>query len=464
LCLSIGGHRPCRCGGRPCQSQVDRANAEWEGKKQGWRSGDDLPGRSVADQAQALVDALLGRSRLAMAEAGAGAGRSSGGRTEFDEGGGSGAEGKTADTPGAAQPADPLVPQGDSPGGLWAADGSGGRPDLTPEENFPGKQSGKNCAPQACQQIIKQATGKSYTEAQMEQMGQDSHAYDPKTGTRAGGEADILKQGGVDARTQAQTPENIQKALDSGQGVITAHSAGRLWEGDPNYEADPAYPMDDVGHSVHTTGMVRDANGSVTHYVINDTGTGTSGRMVPADHFHQSLDGHAAVMTDVLHRLIAQSGGWGQAGEAQTALRGQLVRRRQYLDMQAGNYLKAIGEGRNSNYLLNALEKVETEQQAVLVQLEETEYAIRQATIKRPSAEQVSRAWGRIGDVWPVLTEDERIGLLGGVVQGVEVTSKESVTLELLPMSHSPILYSDKFALNSQMGAGVGLEPTTFGL
>jgi hypothetical protein len=34
------------------------------------------------------VDALLGRSRLAMAEAGAGAGLSSGGWTEFDEGGG----------------------------------------------------------------------------------------------------------------------------------------------------------------------------------------------------------------------------------------------------------------------------------------------------------------------------------------------------------------------------------------
>ena len=129
----------------------------------------------------------------------------------------------------------------------------------------------------------------------MEQRGQDSGAYDPKVGTTAGGEAKILNEAGVPAHTKAQTPENIQKALDSGQGVITGHDAATLWEGDPNYMADPDNPVDG-GHAVHTSGLVRDADGNVTHYVINDTGTGTSGRMVPADQYHQSLDiGPAAV-------------------------------------------------------------------------------------------------------------------------------------------------------------------------
>ena len=36
----------------------------------------------------------------------------------------------------------------------------------------------------------------------------------------------------------------------------------------------------------------------MTHYVINDTGTGTSNRMVPADQFHQSLDPGPAAITD----------------------------------------------------------------------------------------------------------------------------------------------------------------------
>ncbi len=209
-----------------------------------------------------------------------------------------GGGGKPAETPEAAGSGDPVVQQGQSPGGLRAADASGGRPDLTPEENFPGQQSGNNCAPQACQQIVRQATGTNHSEATMAETGQRTGVYDPARGTTVGGEAEILNASGVPAHTEAPTPENIQKALDSGQGVITGHRAGALWDGDPNYEAQPDYPMDNVGHSVHTTGLVRDVDGNVTHYVINDTGTGTSNRLVPADQFHASLDGHAAVMTD----------------------------------------------------------------------------------------------------------------------------------------------------------------------
>jgi len=53
-----------------------------------------------------------------------------------------------------------------------------------------------------------------------------------------------------------------------------------------------------------------------------------------------------------------------------------------------------------------------------------------------------------------VVIEEERAEPTGSFVQVVELTEKESVTLELLPMSHSPISYSDKFSL-SQVGAGV---------
>ena len=56
--------------------------------------------------------------------------------------------------------------------------------------------------------------------------------------------------------------------------------------------------------------------------------------------------------------------------------------------------------------------------------------------------------------MWEVLTEEERADLLGSVVQVVEMTDKESVTLELLPMPHSAISYSNRFELKSQMGAG----------
>lgn len=86
----------------------------------------------------------------------------------------------------------------------------------------------------------------------------------------------------------------------------------------------------------------------------------------------------------------------------------------------------------------------------------------------RPTAARVQEAWEKVGQVWPKLTEEEQTDLLSLIVQCVELTEKESVTLELLPISHSPISYSDKFALNSQMGAGSAntytLNPRSYGV
>jgi hypothetical protein len=94
----------------------------------------------------------------------------------------------------------------------------------------------------------------------------------------------------------------------------------------------------------------------------------------------------------------------------------------------------------------------------------EADQEIASATIVRPTAAQVQEAWSEILRVWEVLTEDERGDLLGSIVQVVEMTEKESVTLELLPMSHSLMDYSHRFELKSSLGAGAGLEPATFGL
>ena len=174
---------------------------------------------------------------------------------------------------------------------------------------------------------------------------------------------------------------------------------------------------------------------------------------------------YAAQHRTVMHTLIGQSGGWGSADEAQKALRGQLGKQKQAVEMRIANYIKAIGDGRMSDALLSALDKAEVEKAEVVQQIEVTDKEISAATMQRPTAALVQEGWGRVGEVWKVLTEAERADLLGSFVQTVEMTEKKSVTLELLPvvMSHSPS-YSQRFELNSHLGAGVGLEPTTFGL
>ena len=167
---------------------------------------------------------------------------------------------------------------------------------------------------------------------------------------------------------------------------------------------------------------------------------------------------HAATHRTFMHKLIAQSGGWGSADDAQKALRGQLGKQKQAVEMRIANYIKAIGDGRMSDALLSALDKAEMEGETVRRQIEAADGDIQAATIQRPTAVQVQQAWGSIGRVWPVLAEEERADLLASVVQAVEVTEKETLTLELIPWS-APLssfsqIYSERFGLCTLFGSG----------
>ena len=106
--------------------------------------------------------------------------------------------------------------------------------------------------------------------------------------------------------------------------------------------------------------------------------------------------------------------------------------------VRIANSIKAIEDGRMSGTLLSALDKAEADKEAACRQIEEADNSIRAATVQRPTTAQVQEAWDSIGRVRPVLTEEERADLMGSFVQVVELIS-----------------YSDKFALNSQMEAGV---------
>lgn len=196
----------------------------------------------------------------------------------------------------------------------------------------------------------------------------------------------------------------------------------------------------------------------------NAKGVGCPVRRVNADRLHQTVlhyMDHAAKHKAVMLRLIGQSGGWGSADEELKTLRGQLGKQKQSLEMRIGNYIKALGDGRNSPALLAALTKAETEVALVSEQMELADQEIVKATVRRPIAEDVQEAWRRIIEVWAVLTEEERAELMGTVVQRVDILDNENAAIELLPIQ---LPHSARFKLTDDLGAGVGLEPTTSGL
>jgi site-specific DNA recombinase len=177
-------------------------------------------------------------------------------------------------------------------------------------------------------------------------------------------------------------------------------------------------------------------------------------KRINADKLHASVLGfvrHASEHWTVMRKLISQSGGWATADESQVALRGQLGKQKQALEMRIANYVKVIGEGRFSPAIVSALEKAEAERDTLIEKIEQAEREIGAATFKRPTTEQVQEAWQQICAVWDVLGEEERTDLMGSLVQRVEMTDKTNVTLELLPI---PTSHTERFELNSRMGAG----------
>jgi uncharacterized Zn-binding protein involved in type VI secretion len=146
---------------------------------------------------------------------------------------------------------------------------------------FPGKQHYENCVLQSSQQIIREATGRNYTETEMENVATHpvDSGYTRKGGTPYAGLATPLNNAGVPAHTEPGTTANVDQALANGQGVVSTHDAGTLWN-------DPAYAGG--GHAVVTTGAVQDSNGNTLGYVINDTGSGEAGRTLSAADYQNS--------------------------------------------------------------------------------------------------------------------------------------------------------------------------------
>jgi len=159
-------------------------------------------------------------------------------------------------------------------------------------------------------------------------------------------------------------------------------------------------------------------------------------RRVPAPRLHLSVLHrlHQAVThKTALHGLIAQSGGWGSADEGLKTLRGQLGKQRQLWEMKRKNYAEAIGEGRALSTLLPALEQAEGELARLESEIGAVDAQIAAQTVHRPTAERLAEGWGRLFDVWGVLTEDERADLLGAIVERVEVSDKKSALVDFLP-------------------------------
>ena len=135
------------------------------------------------------------------------------------------------------------------------------------------------------------------------------------------------------------------------------------------------------------------------------------------------------------------------------------------IDKQLGNLAQAVALGGGQlRPLLQKMDALEASRLPLERKQRELEEAVEVSRRNRPNADRICREWSRVTELWEGANDEEREELMQAMVIRVEMDEKEEGTCEVALMPQVPSLASDWLGLTSRMGAGVGLEPTTFGL
>ncbi len=149
------------------------------------------------------------------------------------------------------------------------------------------RQTYGNCGIESARQILNHARSSDLTENGLaddavahgeadEQPVHDTHFG----GTNPEDRQKLLARHGVSSSLVEQDYDALLQAVAERRGVITSHDAGTLW-GDASYLGE--------GHAVLMTGVVFGADGEPVWVIINDTGNGGCGDLIPAERFFGSM-------------------------------------------------------------------------------------------------------------------------------------------------------------------------------
>lgn len=210
------------------------------------------------------------------------------------------------------------------------------------------------------------------------------------------------------------------------------------------------------------------AKGSRVHYYecykYNKGITDCPIQRINATALHSAITREIARAVDhhtVMHRIVSASGNWGRAPQLLKYQRKHLLAKRNEITRKIKGATDAIISGVRLKSIQEELERLEQEQAEVAAEIVQVEADIVVGTTRRPTVEQVQATWPKITEAWGTATEDERKWLIQRLVKRVEVTEKHRASLRLTSILETS---GAKFVPEVQVGAGVGLEPTTSGL
>jgi uncharacterized Zn-binding protein involved in type VI secretion len=160
-------------------------------------------------------------------------------------------------------------------------------------------QSYNNCGVESSRQVINQANGTAVSENQLLQNSINSGLANgtpgsppvfANGGTTPARRQQILANNGVASTVQASNLDSLGMAMSRGQGTIASLDAAPLWGG----TTAPGSL-----HAVTVTGVEYDDAGNVKNVIINDTGTGNCGQVVPVATWNSAVGAHPSPALNV---------------------------------------------------------------------------------------------------------------------------------------------------------------------
>jgi uncharacterized Zn-binding protein involved in type VI secretion len=161
------------------------------------------------------------------------------------------------------------------------------------------QQSYNNCGVESSRQVVNQANGTNVTENQLLQNAINngwaggtpgSPPVFANGGTNPAGRQAILANSGVASSVQSSNLNNLGLGMSRGQGTIASLDAAQLWGG-----TTPPGSL----HAVTVTGVEYDDAGNVKNVIINDTGTGNCGQVVPVATWNSAVGAHPSPALNV---------------------------------------------------------------------------------------------------------------------------------------------------------------------
>lgn len=166
------------------------------------------------------------------------------------------------------------------------------------------QQSYNNCGVESSRQVINRANGSNLSENQLLQNAINngwasgtpgSPPVFADGGTNPSTRQSILANAGVASSVQSSNLDNLGLAMSRGQGTIASLDAAPLW--------GAGTPPGSL-HAVTVTGVEYDDAGNVVNVIINDTGTGQCGQVVPVATWNAAVAAHPSPALNVTNNSI----------------------------------------------------------------------------------------------------------------------------------------------------------------